>query len=236
MMALLDPGKKGVTVPNVLVTGASYGLGASVAAAAIAQGDAVYSMSRGAPMADQIHSWVEVDFADIQSIDCAASRLAEHLSGRLLDGVVLNAALADKSTSQWTVAQVERHFRVNTLAPFTLWSSLEDRGLLADPCNVVLVGSYLQNGNVRQPAYAMSKAALWSWMRSYTMRQPVHSPVSMNMVWPGRVDTPANPPRALPDGDPNLFYPPSRVAAVVLNYLAQPPDGPRGTVIDLGRS
>ena len=37
---------------------------------------------------------------------------------------------------------------------------------MGNPCNVVLMGSFLQNGNTRQPAYAMSKAALWSWMRS----------------------------------------------------------------------
>ena len=55
------------------------------------------------------------------------------------------------------------------------------------------MGSFLQNGNVRQPAYAMSKAALWSWMRSYTMSQDGAAPVAMNMIWPGRVITPAEP-------------------------------------------
>ena len=109
-------------------------------------------------------------------------------------------------------------------------------GLVANPCNVVLLGSFLQNGNVRQPAYAMSKAALWSWMRSYTMSQAVDASVTMNMIWPGRVITPANPPRELPPGDPNLFYTAEYVADVVLRYLYQPPGGPRGTVLDLGRS
>jgi hypothetical protein len=56
------------------------------------------------------------------------------------------------------------------------------------------------------------------------------------MVWPGRVITPANPPRELPAGDPNLFYTAEYVAQVVLRFLYQPPGGPRGTVTDLGRS
>ncbi|SFG02180.1 hypothetical protein SAMN05421678_103332 [Actinopolymorpha cephalotaxi] len=62
------------------------------------------------------------------------------------------------------------------------------------------------------------------------------APVTMNMIWPGRVSTPANPPGELPPGDPNAFYPAQYVADVVLRYLYQPPGGPRGTVIDPGRS
>jgi hypothetical protein len=58
----------------------------------------------------------------------------------------------DKSRSQWTAEQVERHFRVNPLAPCALWHRLEDERVIGDPCNVVLTGSFLQNGNVRQPA------------------------------------------------------------------------------------
>jgi hypothetical protein len=68
------------------------------------------------------------------------------------------------------------------------------------------------------------------------MAQPTTAPVSMNMVWPGRVITPANPPRDLPDGDPNLFYPPERIAAAIGRFLYQDPNGPRGTVVDMGRS
>ncbi|NYH85559.1 Rossmann-fold NAD(P)-binding domain-containing protein [Actinopolymorpha cephalotaxi] len=82
-------------------------------------------------------------------------RLAS-MTGGPLDGVVLNAALADKSRSQWTVDQVERHLRTNALGPFALWSALEDHGLVGsprNPRNVVLMGSFLQNGNVRQPAW-----------------------------------------------------------------------------------
>lgn len=173
---------------------------------------------------------------DLSQIEAAADQLVEKLAGAQLSGVVFNAALADKSRSQWTVDQVERHFRINALGPFALWTGLEERDLIGDPCNVVLLGSFLQNGNVRQPAYAMSKAALWSWMRSYTMAQDAVAQVSMNMVWPGRVLTPANPPRELPPGDPNLFYTPERVTEMVIMFLYQPPNGPRGTTLDMGRS
>lgn len=218
----------------MLVTGTSYGLGAAVSEAVRSRGDRVFSMSRTPPPALN-EMWTEMDFADVDRVGGAVEKMAESLD-RPFDGVVLNAALADKSRSQWSTEQVDRHFRVNALAPFALWSALEVAGLVGDPCNVVLMGSFLQNGNVRQPAYAMSKAALWSWMRSYTMSQPSAAPVSMNMIWPGRVDTPANPPRELPEGDPNHFYPAQRVADVVLSYLYQPSGGPRGTVVDLGRS
>ncbi len=219
---------------NVLVTGTSYGLGAALSAAVRARGDRVFSLSRTPPDNDD-EVWAEADLSDVAAIESAVKHLVHEMDGPLC-GVVMNAGLADKSRSQWTNEQVERHFRTNALAPFALWSHLEESGVIGDPCNVVLMGSFLQNGNVRQPAYAMSKAALWSWMRSYTMAQEVEHPVSMNMIWPGRVITPANPLRELPTGDPNLFYSAERVAGVVLGYLYQAPGGPRGTVIDLGRS
>jgi len=219
---------------RVLVTGASYGLGAAVADAVRARGDHVVSASRTAPASGTDH-WLATDFADLASISARVSSLIA-LAGGPFDGVVLNAAVADKSRSQWTVEQAERHIRINALAPLALWTALNEQGSIADQCNVVLIGSYLQNGNARQPAYAMSKAALWSWMRSYTLHQSDESGISMNMIWPGRVATPANPPRELPSGDPNHFYAPERVAEVVLRYLYQAPGGPRGTVVDMGRS
>jgi NAD(P)-dependent dehydrogenase (short-subunit alcohol dehydrogenase family) len=163
----------------------------------------VVSVSRTRP-ANAEERWIEADLGDIASLVRVVEQAAELAPGPF-DGVIMNAALADKSASQWTPEQVERHLRINAVSPFTLWSRMEE-------------------------------AALWSWMRSYTMNQPGNHPVSMNMVWPGRVDTPANPPRDLPPEDPNLFYPASRVADVVLGLLYQAPGGPRGTVIDMGRS
>jgi len=222
-------------IRQMLVTGTSYGLGAAVSDMIRARGDRVFSMSR-TPPASTDETWVKADLGNDADIEAAVGALAEELDGSRFDGVVLNAALADKSRSQWAADQVERHFRINALGPVILWNLLEQRDMVGDPCNVVLLGSFLQNGNVRQPAYAMSKAALWAWMRSYTMAQPIVSPVSMNMVWPGRVSTPANPVRELPAGDPNIFYSPDWVAEKIGRFLYHEPNGPRGTVVDLGRS
>jgi NAD(P)-dependent dehydrogenase (short-subunit alcohol dehydrogenase family) len=221
---------------NVLITGTSYGLGAAISERVRKLGDEVYSLSRTPPREEAEEHWIQADMGDVAQLEAAADWFAQTLAGGKFSGVVFNAALADKSRSQWTVDQVERHFRINALGPFALWTALESRQLIGDPCNVVLMGSFLQNGNVRQPAYSMSKAALWSWMRSYTMSQDVEAPVTMNMVWPARVLTPANPMRELPSGDPNLFYSPERVADIVMMYLYQGPNGPRGTVLDMGRS
>jgi NAD(P)-dependent dehydrogenase (short-subunit alcohol dehydrogenase family) len=221
---------------NVLITGTSYGLGATLSAYVRKRGDDVYSLSRTPPDRDIGERWLQADIADLGQLRAAIAGFEEMLHGGRFDGVVFNAALADKSRSQWTAEQIDRHFRTNALGPFALWHGLEERDLIGDPCNVVIMGSFLQNGNSRQPAYAMSKAALWSWMRSYTMAQEIEAAVSMNMIWPGRVLTPANPRRELPAGDPNLFYAPERVAELVLTYLYQAPNGPRGTVIDMGRS
>lgn len=219
---------------RVLVTGASYGLGRVIAEILRRRGDEVYTVSRTRPEESQ-DTWVMADQGDIEALPSVADRLSGLTAGPF-SGVVLNAAIAERVARQWDVDQIERHFRVNALGPIALWEALVVRGLIADPCNVVLLGSYIQNGSARQPAYAMSKAALWSWMRSFTMNQPPHDPVSMTMVWPGRVATAGNPLRDLPADDPNFFYPPERVAHVIMGILDQAPGGPRGTVIDLGRS
>lgn len=218
-----------------LVTGTSSGLGVAISSAIRDRGGIVCSISRTRPDTDD-EVWVHADLGDTDSIRTAVDLLCERIGVDRLDGVVLNAALADKSRPQWSAEQVERHFRVNALGSVALWNDLHEADVLASPCNVVILGSFLQNGNARQPAYSMSKAALWAWMRSYTMSQPSRAPISMNMVWPGRVDTPANPVRDLPVGDPNHFYRPERVAEVVVRFLQERPGGPRGTVTDMGRS
>jgi NAD(P)-dependent dehydrogenase (short-subunit alcohol dehydrogenase family) len=219
---------------NILITGTSYGLGVAISSAVRARGDRVFSVSRTPPRSkDEV--WIAADLGDLAAIEAAVKQLVRELNDPL-SGVVLNAALADKTRSQWTIDQVDRHFRINALGPFALWSHLTEAQVIGAPCNVVLMGSFVQSGNVRQPAYAMSKAALWSWMRSFTMAQDIDHPVSMNMIWPGRIATPGNPVRQLPPGDPNAFYPPERVANAVLSFLYQAPGGPRGTVVDLGRS
>ena len=158
------------TARRVLVTGTSYGLGAAV----LVPG----SLARRRGLQPQQNASGDrrrgLDPRRHGGHDRprGCGRLVRRSSARgPFDGVVFNAALADKSRSQWTTDQVERHLRVNALGPFALWNVLVKRALVGDPCNVVLMGSFLQNGNVRQPAYAMSKAALWSWMRSYTMAQ-----------------------------------------------------------------
>lgn len=224
-----------------LVTGASRGIGYVLAKHLLDRGDRVMTLSRTKPefklgspsswMARQI-GWTHCDLASEYSVEQAIGKLSDWN----YDGVVLNAALADKSVDQSHPDQMVKHMQVNFFGPQRLWHLMWMAGLINDPCNVVLMSSFLQGGNVTQPAYAASKAALWSWMRSYTMQQSVVHSVSMNMLWPGRVVTPANPHRELPETDPNVFRYPAEIIPNILNLLDQSQMGPRGTVVDLGRS
>ena len=88
-----------------------------------------FSISRTAPPCSE-ETWLEADLGDLDVLPSVVKALAGQVDGRL-DGVVLNAALADKSRSQWHIDQVERHLRINTLAPFLLWSCLEEEDLAA---------------------------------------------------------------------------------------------------------
>jgi NAD(P)-dependent dehydrogenase (short-subunit alcohol dehydrogenase family) len=82
---------------SMLVTGTSRGLGAAVSEAVRSRGDRVFSMSRGRPPA-RTEKWTKVDFADVHCVGAAVRAMADSLDGPL-DGLVLNAALADKSRS-----------------------------------------------------------------------------------------------------------------------------------------
>jgi len=216
---------------TILITGASRGIGLTLAQYLHARGDKVVALNRH-DCTEREWDWIECDLSKPDSVSDAVSACSPYR----FDGVVLNAALADKTVDQNRPTQMWRHIAVNFLGPHQLWYLLEWEQLIASICNVVLMSSFLQNGNVRQPAYAASKAALWAWMRSYTMAQPASHAVQMNMLWPGRVITPANPLRELPEGDVNAFRTPEEIIPYILQFLDQPDGGPRGTVVDLGRS
>jgi len=220
-----------------LITGTSYGLGAAIAEAVVGKGNAVLTCSRTEPRKMKLQNWVRCDMSrsqDINHVIDFARATQYHFQG-----VVFNAAIADKSVDQWKPEQIRRHMETNFFGIAEMFHKLRLFNLLhSEVCNVVLLSSFLQNGNARQPAYAASKAALWSWMRSFTLAQTASGNaenIQMNMIWPGRVETPANPKRELPDGDPNLFRKPEEVVPTVMHYLTLPKGGPRGTVYDMGR-
>jgi NAD(P)-dependent dehydrogenase (short-subunit alcohol dehydrogenase family) len=174
--------------------------------------------------------------SDLDAVEHWVSLYSEKSQDEPFSGVVMcHAKHGEKSGTQWKPDEWESYFRTNCTSVVSLIHHLDGWGCLTDECKIVIFGSFLQNGSANQPAYAASKAALWAWMRSYTMAQSAQDSRSVNMIWPARVNTPSNPARDLPDTDPNFFREPENLAEETLRLLDDDL-GRRGTTIDVGRN
>ena len=224
---------------NYLVVGDSQGIGYAVAESLTDRClGSVLGISRS-PFTKCIRCLWEHEILDVSDLEAASewvSLRAETDPQEVFSGVVFcQAKHGEKSGTKWNPDEWESYFRTNCTSVVNLIYQLSGHDKLANDCSVVLFGSFLQNGSANQPAYAASKAALWAWMRSYTMEQKAGDRVAVNMIWPGRVDTPSNPRRDLPANEPNFFRDPSLLAGETLRLL-EDELGRRGTTIDVGRS
>ncbi|WP_326821673.1 SDR family NAD(P)-dependent oxidoreductase [Streptosporangium sp. NBC_01756] len=146
---------------NVLIIGASNGLGAHLATRFAKEGCAVVGTGRRPAedvSAEGLADYVRLDLADPD----APGRLMEHLNGRSPDLVVHNAvSYGPLGNSDLTLEELETLFRVNSLVPYRLLQDL----LFAVPeerfCSCVVVNSdAIYSANRQSGAYAASKAAL----------------------------------------------------------------------------
>ena len=225
---------------SFLVVGASQGLGFALCKRLHEDGNTVLGISRTAPKVacTEYVQWTHelLDVSNLEETRNWVSLRSETHPDETFDGVVFcHAKHGDKGGSQWNSDLWEEYFRVNCTSIVSMYSSLDSHGKLNDPCNTVLLGSFLQNGSANQPAYASSKSALWAWMRSYTMDQSSSDTKAVNMLWPARVDTPSNPFRDLSEKAPDFFRLPEEVSDEVVHLLDNVL-GRRGTTVDVGRS
>jgi 3-oxoacyl-[acyl-carrier protein] reductase len=227
-MIVMSQLQKSVSV----VVGASRGLGLAVASLLHKNGETVVGLSRNPPVDAFKWHWRKHEVGDVFGEPFLRDFIKD--LSPVSKVVFCHALHGDKTGSQWFYDEFQKYMQVNCFGTIATFQSLRSN-FCATGCNVVLLGSAISQGSANQPAYAMSKAALQSWMKSYTLSQKPDSKVCINMLWPGRVNTDSNPKREVPPGDPNLFREPEEVAKYVAEMLNWPVNGPRGQVIDLGR-
>jgi NAD(P)-dependent dehydrogenase (short-subunit alcohol dehydrogenase family) len=212
---------------NVLVTGASSGIGAALAEGFAARGAVVGICARRADrlaaVLDRVreHSpssraWT-VDLADLSGIDAFAGRVEEELGG--VDVLVNNAGIPKRRrVTDLTPEVVDAVTTINYLSPVRLTLALLP-GLIERKGRVVSISSVAARlSPPSEAAYAATKAALTAWSES--MQVDLHDTgVRVHVVNPGVIDT-------------DLFHLPDNDAPIADEVDALPVDAIVAPVIE----
>ena len=171
---------------NILITGHSRGLGAALAALALARGERVYGLSRG--LLDSSHDGlhqVQCDLAELDAIVPALTRLVP--PDTVLEQVYLNAGVLGRIADlrDTSLREITAVMDINVWANKLIIDWLAARPVA--PTRIVLVSSGAGVvGNYGWGAYALSKAALNMLAQLYAHEMPV---TQLLALAPGLVDT-----------------------------------------------
>ncbi len=178
---------------RVAVTGAASGIGAATARKLMADGWRVACLDRNVEgaraTAGDSGIAVPIDVADEASTAAAFARVREAFGG--LDALVTAAGVIETTPFlDTTVEQFRRLFDINVIGSFL--SVREGAKLMQSGsriCMVASISSYTGGGYVATGAYATSKGAVLTMMKSCA-RALGDKGIAVNAVAPGFIDTP----------------------------------------------
>lgn len=211
-----------MTPRRALVSGASSGIGAAIAARLLAEGWSVVGFSRSRPaLSHPAFSAVAVDLADPAALATTLAGLGPvdalvHAAGFMRVGT-LDTLNLDDGRDMWRVHVQAATQLVQHLAPG-----------MAEGGRIVLIGSRVAAGAAGRSQYAASKAAMLGLARSWAIELAPRG-ITVNVVAPGATDSPmlrdparsAVVPRCPPIG---RFIRPEEVAALTA-FLLSPEAG-----------
>ena len=201
---------------NVLVTGASRGLGAAIAERLAADGFHVIAVARKAGEPRERITPVAFDLADTAAMPELVRGLRQRFGP--IYGLVNNAGLGTEGLlANMPDAEIEALIRLNTLSPIVL-SKYVVRGMMAQGRGRVVNMSSIvaSSGFNALSVYSATKASLVGFTRSLA-REVGRVGVTVNAVAPGFIDTEMT--RGLDERDRQ------RIAArAALRRLAEPRD------------
>jgi 3-oxoacyl-[acyl-carrier protein] reductase len=173
-----------------IVTGASRGIGAAIAARFRAEGAKVYALSRGAPQpaAEVEEHWLACDVADEASIEAAVAAVLEK-EGRIdilvnNAGITRDGLLMRMKTQDWDEVLDTNLKSAFLLSRSVLRTMLKQReGCILNVSSVVGI-----TGNGGQTNYSASKAGLIGFTKSLA-REVASRNLRVNAIAPGYIET-----------------------------------------------
>ncbi|MVW69987.1 SDR family oxidoreductase [Bordetella sp. 15P40C-2] len=169
-----------------LITGASRGIGLSIATRLAADGHHVIGLARTAPDRAFPGTFISVDLADAQATDAALSELARAYE---IDSVVNNAGLTTSSTLEETsVAELDRILAINVRAPLQCVQACLPSMIRSGQGAIVNIASRAALGMPRRSAYSAAKSGLMGFTRTWALELGKHG-ITVNTVSPGPVET-----------------------------------------------
>ena len=185
--------------PITLVTGASRGIGAAIAADLTDKGHFVIGLSRSKPEA------FKGEFVAVDLSDAAATReaLAHVLKRHNVTRLVNNAGVALVSElTQTTDADYDMMMNLNVRAPMMAIQAVLPGMRAAKFGRIVNLGSRAALGKETRAVYGATKAAILSLTRTTAMENAKYG-ITVNCIAPGPIETEmliAN----YPEGSPQL--------------------------------
>lgn len=179
-----------------LVTGASRGIGAAVAAALSADGHRVALLAREARSLEEVRAGlpspalcVSADVTDRAQVEAAVDRVEDewgHVEVLVSNaGTGFAAPLADTSDEDWS-----RMLDLNLTAPFRLVRRVLPGMVEAGWGRIVVVASVVaKRGEAQVAAYTAAKHGVLGLVRA-AAAEVARTGVTVNAVCPGYVDTP----------------------------------------------
>jgi 3-oxoacyl-[acyl-carrier protein] reductase len=181
---------------NVLVTGASRGVGLAIARRLADNGYVVVALSRsvGPPLAAAIEAsagtlrHIQLDLSDIAAIPGAVRRLKSEVGP--LWGLINNAGVsAEGLLANTHNAEIEAVVRLNTVAPIVLTKYVVRGMMAAGGGRIINISSIVgSTGYGGLSVYSATKASLIGFTKSLA-REVGRLGVTVNAVAPGFMDT-----------------------------------------------
>lgn len=178
---------------RVAITGAASGIGAATARLLAERGWRVACLDRDLDGAKRAAGEdglaVQVDVADEASVIAAFAEVAGAFGG--LDGLVTAAGVIETVPFlETTPEQFRRLFDINVIGSFlTVREGAKAMQAGARVCMLASISSYTGGGYVATGAYATSKGAVLTMMKSCA-RALGERGIAVNAVAPGFIDTP----------------------------------------------